>query len=836
VNLARFTIQGSPSSARGYDTVSGASLVLQLEALTGVVRRVTYEVYSASDDKSPRASKGAALLTLVGSSTGQKVDAATPATAVSLNVPATGAASWVVRCLVNGGLDRNDRPSADFVFERLVCVRSALGRRKIIATEGTQYSAGGWADNQNDDVDVVPPGGGDVLGPASAVVDRVPVFQSANGKELKDGGIAVRDLFAYFNVKLGTYGASPAALAAANRVALQAALAAANTAGAGLVYVPDGLGAAYLVNESAIDDVCLSLTGLANVTLRGAGRGKTIIRAANGANANLFNIDGATEIEISDLTLDGNSQLVNPGSGNTSSVHGLRTGTGGCDGLRIHRVEIKNCYGYGLGLQGGDKKRVDLSHLYIHHTGADCIDMKNVGNGNGSMSLAHLDLRHWGLDTTLTEQAGLDIRGPCEVTNVWTSDGPPDGHYIRFREGVMGDPGVGFGGHRAHLSNFNCRGNDGATSLGVYIAADHVTVEGGYVKDMLLGVTVYGKRNKVIGVDVEDTGDEAFLVDSEADLTRLTDCNAFTAVGSGFRIRGPRTKVTDCTAEACAVAGLTTEPTAVFCEVKGFDATGTGSAGLSSGIDLNAPDAVVQGGSLTACSRGVILNGLRNKVVGTTSYGNADGFLIAAGADDASLLGVTARDNTDDGIQIRGDRAFIGGGSVVTGNTQNGIEIEGSADGTRIAETRISGNGSPFSDGGTNTKIGAAAIENDGIGGLVGSLSSVDVASAGTTANIDVPLLPSTRYLFRVKVLAEDASGDRGTKIVHVETQRSGSGAASTPVQSSLFTSGDSVNLTVNASISGNNLRLSVTNTLGADAHLTVRVTELERDPTVEDS
>jgi hypothetical protein len=44
------------------------------------------------------------------------------------------------------------------------------------------------------------------------------------------------------------------------------------------------------------------------------------------------------------------------------------------------------------------------------------------------------------------------------------------------------------------------------------------------------------------------------------------------------------------------------------------------------------------------------------------------------------------------------------------------------------------------------------------------------------------------------------------------------------------------VNLTVNASISGNNLRLSVTNTLGADAHLTVRVTELERDPTVEDS
>lgn len=64
-----------------------------------------------------------------------------------------------MRCSVNGGLGANDRPDPNLVFERIVSIRNGA-RRKIIASEGTQYSAGGWADAQNDDVDAGPGGGG----------------------------------------------------------------------------------------------------------------------------------------------------------------------------------------------------------------------------------------------------------------------------------------------------------------------------------------------------------------------------------------------------------------------------------------------------------------------------------------------------------------------------------------------------------------------------------------------------------------------------------------------------------------------------------------------------
>ena len=132
------------------------ALTFALEATSGLVQRWTLEVYSAADDKSPRASKSAPTLTLVGATSGQKVDAATPASNITTTAPATGYHSYIVRSTVNGGLNAKGQPDPDLVHERLIAIRTPGGRRKIIASEGTQYGPGGWADAQNDDVDSTP--------------------------------------------------------------------------------------------------------------------------------------------------------------------------------------------------------------------------------------------------------------------------------------------------------------------------------------------------------------------------------------------------------------------------------------------------------------------------------------------------------------------------------------------------------------------------------------------------------------------------------------------------------------------------------------------------------
>lgn len=155
-NLARFFINGvSSTPTAGLDASAGQLLTFTPEGASSLVQRSTYEVYSVSEPSSPLASKDAPTLTLVGATSGQKVDAATPSAAVTCTLPNFDGlcASWLVRRYVNGGIDASGRFNPDYVFERLVAVRAANGMRKVIATEGTQYSPRGWADAQNEEVD-----------------------------------------------------------------------------------------------------------------------------------------------------------------------------------------------------------------------------------------------------------------------------------------------------------------------------------------------------------------------------------------------------------------------------------------------------------------------------------------------------------------------------------------------------------------------------------------------------------------------------------------------------------------------------------------------------------
>jgi hypothetical protein len=155
-NLAKFTIDGDPSSNRGYDVDPGATPELKLEGTPNVVvRQVTFEVYDPSGSTVARCSKDAPTLTLDnGSETGQSVDAATPSSGVEISagIPANrgGGHLWEVDCKVNGGVDADGKVNPDYVFSRFIALRSVAGLRKIIPSERDEYSIETWSEAQNE--------------------------------------------------------------------------------------------------------------------------------------------------------------------------------------------------------------------------------------------------------------------------------------------------------------------------------------------------------------------------------------------------------------------------------------------------------------------------------------------------------------------------------------------------------------------------------------------------------------------------------------------------------------------------------------------------------------
>jgi hypothetical protein len=144
-NLAKFTIEGTASSPGGYDATVGQTLHFALEGgPASLVNRWTLQVYDPADLTSPLASYGAPTLSLVGATTGQKVDAVTPGTQITCVAP-SGMNTWIVRSIVNGGILPNGKKSPDYVWERMLAVRDGSGRRRIVGTEQTQYGPEGWA-------------------------------------------------------------------------------------------------------------------------------------------------------------------------------------------------------------------------------------------------------------------------------------------------------------------------------------------------------------------------------------------------------------------------------------------------------------------------------------------------------------------------------------------------------------------------------------------------------------------------------------------------------------------------------------------------------------------
>lgn len=298
------------------------------------------------------------------------------------------------------------------------------------------------------------------------------------------------------------------------------------------VIVPAGT---YSVNLAAF-------SGVSNLMIVGEGRGRSIIKLANGADAMTLSFVDCSDITLRDLTIDGNR------ANQTLTVHGIRLS--GVDGFTAENVEIKECFHYGIGAQDGTITRFKLANVDIHDTGGDGIDFKNKNDDNLNNEIVNLTVRRWGLNAVQTVQAAVDVRGPMRLSNICVSEpGADDAMGLRFRQGETSDTN-GFGGHRSSLAGFDIRMGAAASGLGLNVVARDVTVGQGYVNGGFRGVVVQESGFRGTAITVESASDDGFVLDAaggglDADDAVLVACKA-TDCDSGFVVETDNCQLIGC--------------------------------------------------------------------------------------------------------------------------------------------------------------------------------------------------------------------------------------------------------------------------------------------------
>lgn len=355
--------------------------------------------------------------------------------------------------------------------------------------------------------------------------------------------------------------------------AINAAITAINALGGGTVFFPEGT---YLVGDAG-GNVAISL--LSNVTLNGDGINVTIIKLKNSGNAHVINAASASNVSITNLTVDGNR------ANQSLSVHCIRGSS--VDGYFIENVEAKQSYAYGIGFQTGTFKRIKLNNVYVHDTGLDGIDTKNKNNNNEEVQYSNITVRQWGLDTTATGQAAIDIRGVANLVNIGVRNPANNSCVgIRFRDGDVGDVN-GVGGHKSSLTNFFVDMGATTTSVGLNIVARDVTVSNGHIQGGLFGVIVQDSGARVSQATVTGTSGRAWVLDNAssgsglfADDCVLTACHAHDCAEQGFTVKTDRCQLIGCYSYSND-RGMVIESTADNTRIIGGDVTRNTTSGLT---------------------------------------------------------------------------------------------------------------------------------------------------------------------------------------------------------------------------------------------------------------
>lgn len=153
-STAAFAINGSPSTAEGYDATNGEAMTVSLEAPGADVRVVEFSFVSESPD--------APTITL-SPATGKP---ATPSGTVTFTMPAAGAHTYILQAQINGGVDIDGRVVPGWTWQRAIAIANQNGLRKIAKAENVQYSGEeGWSRAFADLVDA-----SEIVGPVEVIL------------------------------------------------------------------------------------------------------------------------------------------------------------------------------------------------------------------------------------------------------------------------------------------------------------------------------------------------------------------------------------------------------------------------------------------------------------------------------------------------------------------------------------------------------------------------------------------------------------------------------------------------------------------------------------------
>ena len=294
--------------------------------------------------------------------------------------------------------------------------------------------------------------------------------------------------------------------------------------GGAVIEFPSGT---FLVSKqegNTYSATCLELNvGAERIAYVGAGRDNTIIKQADGQNAHVLNLEGASKVTLANMTIDGNRD--------NQGVEGYCI-RGGGDILSsvFKNLRIINSQDYGIGLQHGTLQDIIFDSIDIYNTGRDGVDLKNRNNINSGLMFNNITVAKFGMNTNSTApQAGLDIRGIATLNNIFISD-----------YGVnIGADGVRFQGS-AVLPSTNGKGGIFCRATNVICKPSRSVITGTLAGQPTKGCVIYGEGSQFSNCLVDGAGLNYYSIAKNSSFNSCLSRNAGTV---GFLTNEPESSV-----------------------------------------------------------------------------------------------------------------------------------------------------------------------------------------------------------------------------------------------------------------------------------------------------
>lgn len=245
-----------------------------------------------------------------------------------------------------------------------------------------------------------------------------------------------------------------------------------------------------------------ALTLPANTHIEGSGVDDTILVMAPGSGTHVINAPYGW-VQIKNLCVDGNMRNRPGGVGHNIRLEG--------DQVVVENVKIINAASYGMGI--GERRfarGITVRNVTIQVTRRDGIDIKNRLNQTTNVVIENVSVSQFGLpepnlspdkygtkDDAGRGEAGVDLRGLCEVRGLTITGILPGRVGLRFRWGEVGGLN-GPGAHRSAATNVVMRGTAGVPQgIGIAVIARDVRLDAIDIQGVRVGAFLTAERTRV---------------------------------------------------------------------------------------------------------------------------------------------------------------------------------------------------------------------------------------------------------------------------------------------------------------------------------------------------